>query len=242
MSDSSYDKWHSRTSSLIGDENLSILRSKHVAIVGVGGVGGYAAEILARTGIGTLTIIDADDVATSNINRQLIATHSTIGESKVKLFADRFKQINPDIKVNALHSYLTPDNISSLLNTPLDFIIDAIDTVAPKIALIKYALNNNIPIISSMGAGGRIDPTKIKYDNIWNTHGDGLAKAVRQRLKKDAFYKKLNVVYSTETPQRHSLIELNDINKKSSLGTIASIPAIFGIFLANHVIRKITGI
>ena len=233
------EEGRSRTELLIGEEGCQRLASAHVVVVGVGGVGGYAAEILARSGVGHLTLIDADDVAESNLNRQLIALNSTIGESKVALFKARFKDINSDINVRAVKEFLTPDNIDSLIGEKPDFVIDAIDTVAPKVALISYALKQRIPIISSMGAGGRIDPTAVGYFDLWQTREDGLARAVRQRLKKAGLRRPLKVVASTEAPRQSSVVELNLQNKRSSYGTIASIPAIFGIMLANYVILRL---
>ncbi|MBD5358563.1 MAG: tRNA threonylcarbamoyladenosine dehydratase [Bacteroides sp.] len=232
-----------RTRRLLGDDRFKILQRASVLIVGVGGVGGYAAEMLARTGIGNLTLIDADDVAESNINRQLIATTSTIGQPKVILFAERFHDINPDAKITAIKDYLSPENIDSIIKgKQFDFVIDAIDTVAPKVALLEYCLSNNIRVISSMGAGGRVDPTKIGYFDLWETREDGLAKAVRRKMKADGFRKPLKVVASTEKPCSHSLIEIESANKRSSYGTIATIPSLFGIFLANYVIRKLTNV
>lgn len=233
------EEGRSRTELLIGEEGCQRLANAHVVVVGVGGVGGYAAEILARSGVGHLTLIDADDVAESNLNRQLIALNSTIGESKVALFKERFKDINSDINVRAVKEFLTPDNIDSLIGEKPDFVIDAIDTVAPKVALISHALKQRIPIISSMGAGGRIDPTAVGYFDLWQTREDGLARAVRQRLKKEGLRRPLKVVASTEAPRQSAVVELNLQNKRSSYGTLASIPAIFGIMLANYVILRL---
>lgn len=232
-----------RTRRLLGDDRFRLLQKASVLVVGVGGVGGYAAEMLARTGIGNLTLIDADNVAESNINRQLIATIPVIGEPKVILFAERFHEINPDAHISAIKDFLTPDNIDEIFErNHFDYVIDAIDTVAPKVALIEYCLRNKIPIISSMGAGGRVDPTKIGYFDLWETRDDGLAKAVRRKMKADRMRHSLKVVASTESPRSHSLIEVEALNKRTSYGTIATIPAIFGILLANHVIRSITKI
>ncbi len=233
------DCWDSRTRCLIGEEACNKLAASKVLVVGVGGVGGYAAEMLVRTGVGSITILDSDNVAKSNINRQLIALQNTVGQPKVELFAQRFKSINPNVEIKAVCQYLTADCIDELMTPGYDFVIDAIDTVAPKVALLAYCLNNKIPVISSMGAGGRLDPTKVEYVDLWQTREDGLARAVRQALKKRGIRSRLDVVYSSESPLRKALMELNEENKKSSFGTLATIPAIFGIFLANYVIRKL---
>lgn len=237
------ENWNDRTLRLLGREAADKLRDASVLVVGVGGVGGYAAEMLARTGVGHLTLIDADAVAESNINRQLIATHSTVGESKVVLFAERFHDINPEAEINVIMDFLTADNLITVFDkNRFDYVIDAIDTVSPKVALISHCLLKGIPIISSMGAGGRLDPTKIGYFDLWDTREDGLARAVRQKLKAASLRRPLKVVASTEKPSSRSLVEVESLNKRTSYGTIASIPAIFGIFLANHVIRKISGV
>ncbi len=232
--------WQDRTELLLGEDAKQRLSQARVLVVGVGGVGGYAAEMLARTGVGKLTLLDSDNVDVTNINRQLIALHSTIGKSKVELFANRFRDISPDIIVVPRELYLTPDNVSAILDEGYDYVIDAIDTVAPKVALISECHNRKIPIISSMGAGGRTDPAKVCITDIWNTSEDGLARAVRQRLKKRGLKIPLKVVCSREAPKKSSLINLNQENKLSSFGTIATIPAIFGIMLASEVIRKLT--
>lgn len=237
------ENWNDRTLRLLGREAADKLRDASVLVVGVGGVGGYAAEMLARTGVGHLTLIDADAVAESNINRQLIATHSTVGESKVVLFAERFHDINPEAEINVIMDFLTADNLLPVFEkNRFDYVIDAIDTVSPKVALISHCLLKGIPIISSMGAGGRLDPTKIGYFDLWDTREDGLARAVRQKLKAASLRRPLKVVASTEKPCSRSLVEVESLNKRTSYGTVASIPAIFGIFLANHVIRKISGV
>lgn len=233
------DAWDSRTRRLLGDEAVERLTRAKVVVVGAGGVGGYAVETLVRSGVGHIVIIDADNVAESNINRQLIALRSTVGKPKVSLFAQRSRDINPEISVTALKEFVTPENAAALIGTDVDFVIDAIDTVAPKMAVIMHCLANRIPVISSMGAGGRINPTKIGYFDISETREDGLARAVRQRLKKAGIRKPLKVVASTEAPCRRAVIELEEQNKRSSYGTIISIPAIFGIYLANYAIVKL---
>ena len=233
------EAWDSRSRTLLGDEACERLANASVAVIGTGGVGGYAVEALARCGVGNLLIVDADDVAPSNINRQLVALHSTIGQSKVEIFAARCLDINPTIDVKAVKEFVTPDNVAELIGTKIDFVIDAIDTVAPKMAVIAHCLQNHIPIISSMGAGGRTDPTKIGYFDISETREDGLARAVRQRMKKMGLRRSLKVVASTEPPHRNAVIELEEKNKRSSFGTIITIPAIFGLYLANHVVMRL---
>ncbi len=232
----------SRTRRLLGDEAMDRLASARVLVVGVGGVGGYAAEILARTGVGHLTLVDADTVAPSNLNRQLIATISTIGKVKTDLFAQRFRDINPEIEVEALELFVTPDNIGDLLDRGYDYVVDCIDTVAPKTELLAECLKRHIPVISSMGAGGRVDPTKVVYTDLWETREDGLARAVRQRLKKMGLRRTLRVVASEEAPRAGAIVEVESRNKRTSFGTTATIPAIFGIYMANHVIMKLSNL
>ncbi len=233
--------WDSRTRTLLGDAAVDRLAAAKVVVIGVGGVGGYTVETLARSGVGNIKVVDADDVAESNINRQLISLNSTVGQSKVDLFAARCLDINPQINIEAEKVFVTPENVADIIGNDADFVIDAIDTVAPKMAVITYCLSHNIPIISSMGAGGRVHPEQVTYCDIRETSEDGLARAVRQRLKKAGIKKKLKVVASREAPRRRSVITLEERNKRSSFGTLMSIPAIFGIFLANHVILKLTG-
>lgn len=231
--------WDDRTRLLVGDDGAARLDAARVLVAGVGGVGGYAAEMLARTGVGHLTLVDSDSVAVSNINRQLIATTRTVGRPKVDLFMARFKEINPAISVTPLLEYITPDNVERLLESGFDFVIDAIDTVAPKVALLAYCLRHRIPVVSSMGAGGRRHPERVGYFDLWETREDGLARAVRQRLKQAGLRRPLKTVASTEAPRRASVIELDERNKRSSYGTVAPVPAAFGILLASHVINKL---
>lgn len=232
--------WEERTERLLGEEGVERLRHSRVLVAGVGGVGGYAAEMLCRAGVGHITIVDADNVSVSNINRQLIATHSTVGESKVILFAERFHDINPGCAIDARQEFITPDNVETLLEGKYDFVVDCIDTVAPKTSLLTNCLLNHIPVISSMGAGGRRDVTRIVYQDLWETREDGLARAVRQRLKKAGLRRRLPVVASTEAPRASALVEVEERNKRTSYGTLATVPAVFGIYLAQYVIDKLT--
>lgn len=234
--------WTDRTELLLGKEKMNRLRNAHVLVVGVGGVGAYAAEMLCRAGVGEMTIIDADMVNPTNINRQLLATHNTIGQSKVKVLAQRFRDINPDIRLHELPIYLREEEVGSLLDNvaPLSFIVDAIDTIAPKCALISESLRQGIPIVSSMGAGAKSDITQIRFADLWDTYHCGLAKAIRTRLKKEGLRRSLPVVFSTEQADRNAVITVEgEQNKKSTAGTVSYMPAVFGCYLAEYVIRKL---
>ena len=244
-------RWTDRTALLLGEEKMRRLQEAHVLVVGVGGVGAYAAEMLCRAGVGEMTIVDADTVQPTNINRQLPATHSTIGRPKVEVLAERFHDINPDIRLHALPMYLKEEEVASLLDGTLncqlpivdcqfDVIVDAIDTIAPKCALIAEAMRRGIPIVSSMGAGAKSDITQIRFADLWDTYHCGLAKAVRTRLKKAGMRKSLPVVFSTEQADRRAVITVDDErNKKSTAGTISYMPAVFGCYLAEYVIRHL---
>lgn len=234
------ERWNDRTRLLLGESAAARLAAARVFIAGVGGVGGYAAEMLARSGVGHLTLVDADCVSVTNLNRQIIAVIPDIGKPKTDLFERRFLDINPEISVTPLREFISPDNVADMLSGGFDYVIDAIDTVAPKVALLAHCLREKIPVISSMGAGGRVDPTKAGYFDLWETREDGLARAVRQRLKKIGLRRRLDVVASSEAPRSGAVIELDERNKRSSYGTIATIPSVFGILLAAKVINNLT--
>lgn len=243
--------WTDRTTLLLGEDKMRRLSDAHVLVVGVGGVGAYAAEMLCRAGVGEMTILDADTVQPTNINRQLPAMHSTLGRPKVEVLAERFREINPDIRLHALSLYLKEEEVSALLDGAIDypsavphvrfsFIVDAIDTIAPKCALIVEAMRRGIPIVSSMGAGAKSDITQISFADLWDTYHCGLAKAVRTRLKKVGMRRPLPVVFSTEQANRNAVITVdNEQNKKSTAGTVSYMPAVFGCYLAEYVIRKL---
>ena len=242
------EQWTNRTELLLGKDKMECLYNAHVLIVGTGGVGAYAAEMLCRAGVGELTLVDADTIQPSNINRQLPATHSTLGRSKVEVLAERFRDINPDLRLHAMPVYLREEDMASLLSgeqggeasSEIHFIVDAIDTIAPKCALIIEALRRHIPIVSSMGAGAKSDITQIRFADIWDTYHCGLAKAVRTRLKKAGIRRSLPVVFSTEQADRSAIITVEDEqNKKSTTGTISYMPAVFGCYLAEYVLRKL---
>ena len=235
------EDWQQRTALLLGDEKMERLRHVHVLVVGVGGVGAYAAEMLCRAGVGQLTLVDADAVQPTNINRQLPALHSTIGQTKVDVLAARFKDINPELQLRVLPVFLKDEQIPALLDAAdYDFIVDAIDTLAPKCHLIAEALRRRIRIVSSMGAGAKSDITQIRFADISETYHCGLSKAVRKRLQKMGVKRKLPVVFSTEQADA-SAIQLTDEeqNKKSTCGTVSYMPAVFGCYLAEYVIKRL---
>lgn len=234
-------EWQQRTELLLGEDKMLRLRNSHVLVVGLGGVGAYAAEMICRAGVGQMTIVDADTVQPSNINRQLPALHSTLERPKAEVLAERFKDINPDLKLNVLSEYLKDERIPELLDSAeFDFVIDAIDTVAPKCYLIYNALQRHLPIVSSMGAGAKSDITQIRFADLWETYHCGLSKAVRKRLQKMGMKRKLPVVFSTEQANADAVILVDDEkNKKSTAGTVSYMPAVFGCYLAEYVIRKL---
>lgn len=234
-------EWQQRTELLLGKDKIERLRRAHVLVVGLGGVGAYAAEMLCRAGVGQLTLVDADTVQPSNINRQLPALHSTLGQTKAEVLAARFRDINPDIQLKVLPVYLKDEAIPALLDSArFDFIVDAIDTVAPKCYLIYHALQRGLKIVSSMGAGAKKDITQIRFADLWETYHCGLSKAVRKRLQKMGMKRKLPVVFSTEQadPEAVMLVD-GEQNKKSTAGTVSYMPAVFGCYLAEYVIRKL---
>lgn len=235
------EDWKQRTRLLLGEEKMERLQQVHVLVVGLGGVGAYAAEMICRAGVGRMTIVDADTVQPTNINRQLPALHSTMGREKAEVLAARFKDINPDIQLTVLPVFLKDDNIPELLGAArYDFVVDAIDTLAPKCYLIAEALKRHIKIVSSMGAGAKSDITQIRFADIWDTYHCGLSKAVRKRLQKLGIKRKLPVVFSTEQADPKAVLLTEDEqNKKSTCGTVSYMPAVFGCYLAEYVIKRL---
>lgn len=235
------EDWKQRTRLLLGEEKSERLRQAHVLVVGVGGVGAYTAEMLCRAGVGRLTLVDADTVQPTNINRQLPALHSTLGQPKVEVLAARFRDINPEVELTVLPVFLKDENIPQLLDAArYDFVVDAIDTLAPKCHLIAEALRRRIKIVSSMGAGAKSDITQIRFADIWDTYHCGLSKAVRKRLQKMGIRHKLPVVFSTEQADPKAVLLTDDEqNKKSTCGTVSYMPAVFGCYLAEYVIRRL---
>lgn len=232
------EEWLERTSLLLGDEKLNKLQNANVLVVGLGGVGAYAAEMIARAGVGRMTIADADVVSESNINRQLIALHSTVNRPKTEVMAERLRDINPKIELNIVSRFIKDDETDALLDSDnFDYVVDAIDTLSPKLALIKGALDRQIPLVSSMGAGAKTDPTKMEICDIAKTHHCPLAHMLRKRLHKIGVRKGFTAVFSPEPVREGAMILCEEQNKKSNMGTISYIPAVFGIGCASVVIR-----
>lgn len=232
--------WQERSRMLVGDDMLGKFADSTVAVIGVGGVGGYAAEMIVRAGIGHLIILDSDDVAESNKNRQLLALDSTIGRPKCEVLSERLKDINPELDLTVIQDYFEHEKADELLGgRKIDFLVDAIDTLSPKLALIKYCMDNGIPLVSSMGAGAKFDATKVRLADVSKSYNCPLAYIVRKRLRHMGISKGFKVVFSEELPDRDSIVPCQDRNKKSQVGTISYIPAVFGCVCAQAAIRHI---
>lgn len=235
-------KWMERTQLLVGAKGLEKLNNAHVLVVGLGGVGGYAAEAICRAGVGKMTIIDGDTVDPTNRNRQIQALSSTHGQNKADLMYARLKDINPDCDITAINEFKTPDDMKEFMKQKFSYVIDAIDSISPKLYLIQTAYYNNQKIISSMGAGGKMDPTQLKVVDIKDTHSCPMAQYVRKRLRYMNIYKGIKCVFSTELPAKFSIMHTDGSKfKKSAYGTISYLPAVFGLTCASVVIRDITG-
>ena len=217
-----------RTSLLVGEEVISKLNNSKVLIFGVGGVGGYVAEALARTGVGSITIVDKDTVSESNINRQIIALHSTVGRDKVDVLKERMLDINPDIQVDAKKCFFLPDNAHEFDFAQYDYIVDAVDTVTAKLQIIVQAKEASVPVISAMGAGNKVHPEMFEIADIYKTEMCPLAKVMRRELKNRGI-KKLKVVYSKEKP----------VYKGDVPGSIAFSPSVAGLLMASEVVRDL---
>ncbi|MBN8697562.1 MAG: tRNA threonylcarbamoyladenosine dehydratase [Bacteroidetes bacterium] len=233
-------KWLSRTELLIGKEKLMKLQKAHVLVVGMGGVGSFAAEFICRSGVGEMTIVDGDVVDPSNRNRQLPALSTTHGLPKADIMAGRLLAINPDLKLTVIKEFITPERAVQILSTPYDYVVDAIDSITPKITFIKTAYDLKVRIISSMGAGAKLDPTKLQVVDISKTYNCPFAQYVRKRLKELGVKKGIKTVFSPEEPIKESLMLTDGSNfKKSAYGTISYLPATFGSVCASVVIRDI---
>ena len=230
----------SRTELLLEQHGVDHLRNAHVLVVGLGGVGGYAAEQLCRAGIGRLTIVDGDTVSETNLNRQLIALRSTVGQPKAMLFRDRFRDINPDCQVTALQEFLRDERTIELLqSTPFDCVVDCIDTLSPKVFLLYHAHSLGLPVVSSMGSGGKLDPSQVRAADIADSHTCRLAAMVRKRLHRMGVDRGIRVVFSTEQVPPHAMVQDPADNHLTTVGTISYMPSLFGCFIAAEVIKTI---
>ena len=232
-------EWLQRTELLVKEEGIERLQNANILIVGLGGVGSFAAEFLVRSGIGNLTIVDGDTVDITNINRQLPALNSTIGKNKTDVVAERILDINPEINLKKINEFLEPERMEVLLTQEkFDYVLDCIDSLSPKLALIITCKRKKIKLVSAMGAGGKTDPSKVMVRDISKTNNCFLAKQIRKKLKKEQIHKGFRCVFSTEIQDENSLKMTDGSNyKKSFYGTISYMPAIFGLYAAAEVIR-----
>lgn len=229
--------WTERAELLFKKEGLEKLKKAHVLVVGLGGVGSFAAEFIARAGVGTMTIVDGDVVDITNINRQLPALHSTVGKPKVDIMGDRLMDINPELKLTRLKEFLSPERATSIVTPEYDYVLDCIDSLTPKLNLIASAKRQKIKVISNMGAGGKFEASKVMVTDIKKTKYCPLAKNVRKRLKKMGISSGIKVVYSYEKPDEESIKMTDGTNfKKSFYGTNSWMPALFGLHAAETVI------
>lgn len=226
-----------RTRILIGDVGIERLRAAHVLVAGLGGVGAHAAEALARAGVGALTLVDHDCVDPTNLNRQLLALTSTLGRPKVEVMAGRIAEINPHCRVQTLPIFLNEENIDALLGTDVDLVIDAIDTLSSKVALLERAVRRELSVLSSMGAGGRLDPTRVRVDDLMQTSVCALARAVRTRLRKRGIGPGITVVWSDELP--HPPAPPPQSGARAVNGTLSYMPSLFGLTLAGLALRRL---
>lgn len=231
-------EWTERAELLFKKQGLENLKNAHVMVIGLGGVGSFAAEFLARAGVGTMTIVDGDIVDITNINRQLPALHSTVGQPKVTIVGDRLMDINPELNLIRLQEFLSPERAYAIVTPQYDYVLDCIDSVTPKLNLLMSARRQKVKIISNMGAGGKYEASKVKVADISKTEYCPLAKTIRKRLKKEGISKGVKVVFSMEEPDQGSLKLTDGTNfKKSFFGTNSWMPALFGLHSAETVVK-----
>ena len=234
--------WKERTNILLGEDGIEKLSNATVAVIGLGGVGSFAAEMVCRAGVGSMIILDSDTVNITNKNRQLVALDSTIGKLKTDVMERRLKDINPKLNLTVISQYIEESNIDNILGEyagKIDFLIDAIDTLSPKIELIKFCVRNKIRLVSSMGAGAKLDATAIRIADLSKSFNCPLAYILRKKLRKEGISRGFKVVFSEELPDRNAIIPMEERNKKSQVGTISYLPASFGIVCAQVAITDI---
>lgn len=236
----SKENWQERTELLIGKESIEKLKNAHVLVVGLGGVGAYATESLCRAGIGELTIVDGDTLHPSNKNRQLAALESTMGKPKAEVIGARLMDINPKLKLHIIQDFIKDDKMIEILDKPYDYVVDAIDTLSPKVYLIYHSLQRKLKIVSSLGSGARLDPTKIKITDLSKSYNCRLGFILRKRLRKLGVQKGFKVVFSEDKAVDEAVIvDEPGENKKSTVGTISYMPPIYGCMCASVVIREL---
>jgi tRNA threonylcarbamoyladenosine dehydratase len=235
--------WLTRTEIILEAEGLKKLNAANVLVVGLGGVGAYAAEMICRSGIGSMTIVDGDQIHPTNRNRQLPALKSTEGLAKAEVMGQRIMDINPEIKLTVIQEYIKDERMAEILDKDFDYVVDAIDTLSPKIYLIYHSLQRKFPVVSSMGAGGKFDPTKVSISDISETTDCSLARILRKRLHRLGIREGFTAVYSPEGIDKSKVVATNGAHNKASIvGTISYMPAAFGIACASVVIRDLAGI
>jgi len=235
--------WLTRTELILDEGKLKKLKDSNVLVVGLGGVGAYAAEMICRAGVGAMTIVDGDNIHPTNRNRQLPALKSTEGMAKAEVMGHRILDINPDIKLTVIQEYIKDDRMMEVIDKGYDYVVDAIDTLSPKIFLIYHSLQRKLPVVSSMGAGGKFDPAKVSISDISETTDCSLARILRKRLHRLGIREGFTAVYSTEPVDKGKIVATNgEQNKASIVGTISYMPAAFGIACASVVIRDLAGI
>ena len=227
-----------RISALLGDDAMAHLQAARVAVFGVGGVGGYVCEALVRSGVGTLDVFDRDDVSVTNLNRQIIALHSTVGQDKVSVIAARMRDINPDVVIHEHKLFYLPENADDIDLSQYDFVVDAVDTVAAKVELAVRCEQLGVPLIAAMGAGNKLDPSKLQIADVYKTSVCPLARAMRTTLRKKGV-KRLTVAYSTEEPLHPVEAIDNGGMRKDVPGSMAFVPSAMGLLIASHVVRQI---
>lgn len=234
---------HTRTELLVKTEGIKKLKDAHILVVGLGGVGGYCAEQLCRAGIGNLTIVDGDTVSVTNINRQIIATNDTVGQLKAKVFEERLLSINPQCNITTIAEFIRDDRMIEILKDKnYDYVVDAIDTLSPKVFLIYHCVQLGLKLVSSMGSAGKYDPSLVQVSDVSKSHTCPLAYLVRKRLSRLGVKTGFKVVYSSERIPEDAMIEEPSTNKRTTIGCISYMPPIFGCVCASVVIRDILGV
>jgi len=237
-----FPAWQERTLQLLGEERLTKLHNSNILVVGIGGVGAMAAEMICRSGVGKMTIVDGDTIQPGNLNRQILGMQSTLNREKAVVMGERLLDINPELDLTVVQEFATGERMEQILQEPFDYVVDAIDTLSPKIYLIYHTVQQGLKLASSMGSGGKLDPSKISVADFGDTYNCRLAYNLRKQLRKMDVHGGFKVVFSTEQVLKETVIPVEIVrNKQSTVGTSSFIPAIFGCTLASIVIRDLVG-